>query len=87
MPKYTAYIPDHIRLQRTDRLWHTRESMLLVIKRLLPRFWLDQTASETIIKLRRECDTINSELMRRKQTAHTRQLIKSGKEERFLEVR
>jgi len=59
------YIPDHIRLNRTDRLVHVKESLQLVYRRKLPKLWEDRSAYEHCLRLHLEISLIDAELHRR----------------------
>jgi len=67
----SSYIPDHIRLNRTDRLYHIRESFRLVMSRFLPFIWTDHNAYATVMRCHREITLINAELYRRKMAMRT----------------
>jgi len=58
----SAYVPDHIRLTRTDRLWHIRESFQTVMRRHLPHVWEDQATYNIVLRYHREIKQIDDEL-------------------------
>lgn len=60
-----SYIPDHIRLCRTDRLVHIQESLQLVMRRYLLDYWTSQKDADRVKRLHLELTLIGAELHKR----------------------
>lgn len=86
-PRAFLYVPDHIRLCRSDRLWHIRDSHLLLFKRLLNAAWDNAAAYHTCQSLRHEIAVIDQELHRRwmKRSPSHRLSVNQEQTQRYLE--
>jgi hypothetical protein len=81
MPKTNRYIPDHIRRQRTDRLVHYRESLLLIATRYLPTLWENPDHMKTVNWCYRELIDISEILHRR--AMHHDKAHRAARDERY----
>lgn len=65
MATFTGYIPDHLRTKTDAQLWHFRDSMLMVMKRLLPEAWTSDEAHRVCRRCQLEIAEVDALLHKR----------------------
>lgn len=69
---YTGYIPDHLRNKRTDQLLHYRDSLLILIARDLPHYWIKQDAYDRVSRFHVELAALDALVSTRQKRSNMR---------------